>query len=209
MSVLPHLSVTVSWSAGPVMPRSPWWCWRWWWGADEDEVPQFGGSVVFPVDDVVCVESAGGVTAGDAAGAIAAFEGAADPSGDLPGGACSAERDPMVFEPRLEPCVTGQVAALRLAQRGAECERGVVRSGFEVHDDGGAVAVGPLGNLGVPAVFAETYERVGQGRERRRYLDAALACGGVVSSPFGDQRVEVRLQGGVDRCALQLGQPDT
>ena len=42
--------------------------------AEADEVPGVGGSVVFPVDDVVDLEVVGGVTAGDAAAVVAAFD---------------------------------------------------------------------------------------------------------------------------------------
>nr|WP_308204503.1 hypothetical protein [Mycolicibacterium goodii] len=46
-------------------------------GADQDEVGQFGESAVFPVDDVVGVQAAGGAAAGDHAAAVAMFQGAA------------------------------------------------------------------------------------------------------------------------------------
>ena len=52
---------------------------------DQHEVVQFGGAAVFPVPDVMGVQTAGGAAAGDRAGGVAVLEGAAQPAVDHPG----------------------------------------------------------------------------------------------------------------------------
>ena len=45
--------------------------------AYQQQVSELGGAAVFPVPDVVCVQTAGGAAAGNRAGPVAVFERAA------------------------------------------------------------------------------------------------------------------------------------
>ena len=54
-------------------------------GAYQHQVVQLGGAAVFPVPDVVCVETAGGSAAGNRAGGVAVLKGTAKPAVDQAG----------------------------------------------------------------------------------------------------------------------------
>ena len=54
-------------------------------GAEQHQVVQLGGAAVFPVPEVVGVQTAGGPTAGNRAHGVAVFERAAQPPVDQPG----------------------------------------------------------------------------------------------------------------------------
>ena len=54
-------------------------------GAYQHQVGQLGGAAVFPVPDVVCVQTAGGTAAGNRAGGVAVLEGTAKPAVDQAG----------------------------------------------------------------------------------------------------------------------------
>lgn len=54
-------------------------------GAYQHEVGQLGGAAVFPVPDVVGVQTAGGPAARNRAGGVAVLEGTAQPAVDLAG----------------------------------------------------------------------------------------------------------------------------
>ncbi|MDA4102933.1 hypothetical protein MMON44395_15255 [Mycolicibacterium monacense DSM 44395] len=85
-------------------------------GADQDEVVEVGGSAVFPVLDVVGVQSAGGFAAGDHAGAVAVFEGAPQAAGDQAGGASGANGLSVAFEPHFAGGVAAQVAPVGIRE---------------------------------------------------------------------------------------------
>ena len=54
-------------------------------GADQHQVGQLGGPAVFPVPEVVGVQTAGGPAAGNRAGGVAVLEGTAKPTVDQAG----------------------------------------------------------------------------------------------------------------------------
>jgi hypothetical protein len=81
-------------------------------GADQHEVVQFGGAAVFPVLDVVGVQTAGGPASGHPAAAVAVLESTAQPSVDGAGRASRPDHLPVAFEPDLAGGITGQVAAV-------------------------------------------------------------------------------------------------
>ena len=60
-------------------------------GADQDEVVEIGGAAVFPVPDVVGVQTAGGPAAGYHAAVVAVLESAAQSSVDGAGRASGAD----------------------------------------------------------------------------------------------------------------------
>jgi len=108
-------------------------------GAQGDEVPGVGGSVVFPVDDVVDLEVVGLVAAGDGAGLVAAQH---DEAGALRDHAlCATDRNRHVVseEHGREQPVAGDVLADRVGQGPPACVAGA-RVGVEVDVDAEPVA---------------------------------------------------------------------
>ena len=93
-------------------------------GAHQDQVGQFGWAAVFPVPDVVGVQTAGGAAAGHRAGAVAVLEGAAQPAVDQPGGAAGADDLAVALEPDFAGGVTGQVSAFGVGEQRAQMQRG-------------------------------------------------------------------------------------
>ena len=85
-------------------------------GAEQDEVVQLGGTAVFPVPDVVGVQTAGGATAGDRAHGVAVLECAAQPSVDQPRRAAGTDGLAGTFEPDFTGGITGHVLAFGVGQ---------------------------------------------------------------------------------------------
>ena len=85
-------------------------------------------------------------------------------------------------------------------QRRAEVQVADLLVDVEVHDHGGAMAVGSEVGGGVEAVLGHAHQRVGQGGERPGRLTVVA-----FALPVGDQRVEVGVQGGVDHRSVELG----
>ncbi|GAT14243.1 uncharacterized protein RMCT_1214 [Mycolicibacterium thermoresistibile] len=53
--------------------------------ADQYQVVEVGGAAVFPVPDVMGMQTTGGPATGHRAGPVAVFQGTAQPTADLPG----------------------------------------------------------------------------------------------------------------------------
>ena len=83
-------------------------------GADQHQVVQLGGAAVFPVPDVVGVQTAGGATTGHRAAGVAVLEGTAKPAADQAGRPPGADDLPVTFEPHFTGGITGQVSAISL-----------------------------------------------------------------------------------------------
>ena len=79
--------------------------------AYQHQVEQLGGTTVFPVPQVVCVQTAGGPTAGNRARGVAVLERAAKPPVDQAGRSAGADDLPVTFEPDFTGGITDQVSA--------------------------------------------------------------------------------------------------
>ena len=137
-------------------------------GAEQHEVVQLGRPAVFPVPDVVGVQTAGGPAAGHRAGAVAVLEGTAQPAADQPRRPPRADDLPVTFEPHLTGGITGQVSAIGLGEQRTQMQRSDALLDVEMHDHGGVLPVGPASHLGVPAGLDQTHERRAGARQRRR-----------------------------------------
>ena len=92
-------------------------------GAEEHEVGQLGRAAVFPVPDVVCVQTAGGSAAGNRAGGVAVLERTAQPAVDQAGRPPGADELPVTFEPHFTGGITGQVSAFGLGEQRTQMQR--------------------------------------------------------------------------------------
>ena len=135
-------------------------------GADQDQVGQLGGAAVFPVLDVVCVQTAGGPATGNRAGGMAVFQGAAKPSVDQPGGPPGTDDLTVAFEPRFTGGITGQVPTFRLRQQRAQMQGSDPLLDVHMHHHGGVVSVRAAAHLGVPAGLDQPQERLGGAGQR-------------------------------------------
>ena len=91
-------------------------------GAHQYEVVEFGGAAVFPVPDVVGVQSAGGATAGNHAAAVPVLQGPPQPSVDRSGRPPGADDLAVAFEPDFAGGVTGQELPLVVGQQRAQMQ---------------------------------------------------------------------------------------
>ena len=71
---------------------------------------------------------------------------------------------------------------------------------------GGVLPVWAAGGFGVPAGLDQPHKRLAGARQRRRLIGGARAIA-VIVFPLGDQRIPVRLQGGVELRGVR-GKPD-
>ena len=81
-------------------------------GAHQYEVVEFGGAAVFPVPDVVGVQSAGGATAGNHAAAVPVLQGTPQPPADRSGSPTGTDDLTVAFEPDFACAVAEQIPAL-------------------------------------------------------------------------------------------------
>ena len=88
-------------------------------GADQCQVPQFGGAAAFPVHQVVRVQGSGGPAAGHHAGAVAVFQRPAQPPIDGAGRSAGADHLSVPVKPHLARCITGQIAGIGIAEYGS------------------------------------------------------------------------------------------
>ena len=88
---------------------------RWWRpvvvGAHQREIVQFGGAAVFPVPEVVGVQTAGGPAAGNHAAAVTVLQRAAQPAADRAGRPPGTDHPAVALEPDLAGGLAEQVAA--------------------------------------------------------------------------------------------------
>ena len=81
-------------------------------GTDQHQVGQLGGPAVFPVPDVVRVQTAGGPAARHRARGMAVLQGTAKPAADHPRRPPRPDHLAVTFEPHLTRGITGQVLAV-------------------------------------------------------------------------------------------------
>ena len=91
--------------------------------AQQYEIVQFGFAAVFPVPDVMRMQSASGAAAGYRAGGVAVLEGTAQPAVDCAGGSAGADELPVAFEPHLAGGITGQVLAVGIGEQRSQMQR--------------------------------------------------------------------------------------
>ena len=85
--------------------------------AYQHQVDQLGGTAVFPVHDVVRVQTTGGTAAGNRARRLAVLERAAKAPVDLAGRSAGADDLDLAFEPDLTGGITGQVLTFGFGQQ--------------------------------------------------------------------------------------------
>ena len=112
-------------------------------GAQEHEVVQFSGAAVFPVLDVVGVQTAGRPAAGHRAGGVAIFQGTTQPAVDRACGAAGTDGLAVAVEPHLTRGVTRKVLALGVGEQRSQMQLRDTVFDVEVHDHRGALPVGP------------------------------------------------------------------
>ena len=88
--------------------------------ADQHQVGQLGQTAVFPMPDMVCVQTTYSPTTGDRARGVAVFERAAKPPADLAGRPTGADDFAVAFEPDFTGGITGQVSAFRVGEQRAQ-----------------------------------------------------------------------------------------
>ena len=136
--------------------------------AYQHQVGQLGGAAVFPVPDVVCVQTAGGTTAGNRARAVAVLERAAKPPVDQAGRSAGADDLAVTFEPDFTGGITGQVSAFGVGEQRTQMQRRGALLNVDVHHHGGVMPVRPAGRLGVPPGLHQAHERLDGARQRGR-----------------------------------------
>ena len=80
-------------------------------GAHQHEIGQVGGAAVFPVPEVVSVQTAGGPAAGNRAAAITMLQRAAQPAADRAGRPPGTDDPTVALEPDLAGGLAEQVTA--------------------------------------------------------------------------------------------------
>ena len=148
--------------------------------AYQHQVGQVGGAAVFPVPDVVCVQAAGGTTAGNRAGGLAVLERAAKPPVDLAGRSAGSDDLAVTFEPDFTGGITGQVSAFGIGEQRTQMQRGGALLDVEVHHHSGVMPVWPAGRFGIPSGLDQAHKRIEGARQRRRDIGCALAIGAIV-----------------------------
>ena len=83
-------------------------------GADQHQVVQLGKAAVFPMPDVVGMQTTSGATTGNRARAVAVLQGTAQPTADQPRRPPGADDLPVPFKPHLTGGITHQISALSL-----------------------------------------------------------------------------------------------
>ena len=172
----------------------------------QDQVGQFGEPAVFPMPNVVCVQSAGGATAWNRAGPVTVLECAAKPSADRAGRSAGTDDLTVTFEPDFTRGITGEVLAVGVGEQRTEMQCRDALSDVDVHHHRGALPVRAPGRLGVPAGFNQAHERISGVGHRPSLIRFSLAA--VIMLPLGDQRIEMGLQCGVERRRLVVAQGD-
>ena len=85
-------------------------------GTQQHKVGQVGGAAVFPVPDVVGVQTSGGPTTRNDARAVAVLQGAAKATIDHPGRPPRTDDLAITFKPDFAGGIAGQVTAVTVAQ---------------------------------------------------------------------------------------------
>src|SRR6516162_5409588 len=142
-------------SAGPVMMM-----------AEQHQVGQLGGAAVFPVPEVMGVQTTGGTTARYRAHAVAMLQRAAKPPVDQPRRPAGANDLAVTFEPDFTRGLTGQVSTFGVGEQRTQMQGGSALLNVDMHHDGGVLPVWAAGRLGVPASLDQAHKRLGGVRQR-------------------------------------------
>src|SRR6185312_6599176 len=89
----------------------------------QHQVVQFGEAAVFPVPDVMCVQTSGSSTTGHRAGRVAVLQSTTKPAADQPGRSAGANDLTVTLKPHFTGGITQQVPAVRLRQQRTQMQR--------------------------------------------------------------------------------------
>ena len=92
-------------------------------GAEEHQVRQLGCAAVFPMQDVVCMQTAGRSATRNRARGMAMLKRTAKPAVDQTGRPPGADDLAVTFEPHFARGITGQVSAFRLGEQRTQMQR--------------------------------------------------------------------------------------
>ena len=148
--------------------------------AQQHQVGQLGGTAVFPVPQVVGVQTTGGTTARNRAHAVAVLQGATKPPVDQPCHTAGTNDLAVTFEPDFTRGITRQVSAFGIGQQRTQMQCRSPLLDVDVHHHGGVLPVRAAGRLGIPARLDQTQKRLDGGRERGPLLRNALALAVIV-----------------------------
>ncbi|VAZ99828.1 hypothetical protein LAUMK35_04466 [Mycobacterium pseudokansasii] len=135
--------------------------------AQQHQVGQLGGPAVFPVTDVVGVQTTGGATARNRAAGLAVLQRAAQPPADQAGRSAGADEPAVTLQPDFAGGITAQVPAFGLGQQRTQMQRRGALGHVEVHHHRGVLPMGAAGCLGVPAGLDQAQKRLEGARHRR------------------------------------------
>ncbi|VBA47027.1 hypothetical protein LAUMK13_05760 [Mycobacterium innocens] len=135
--------------------------------AEQHQIGQLGGTTVFPVPEVVGVQTTGSAAPGNRARAVAVLEGAAKPPVDHAGRPAGTDELAITFEPNFTGGITAQVAAFGIGQQRTQMQRRGALGHVEMHHHRGVLPVGPAGHLGIPSGLHQTHKRLDGARQRR------------------------------------------
>ena len=93
--------------------------------AQQHQVVQLGGPAVFPVHDVMGVQTAGGPATRHRARGVAVLQRTAQPAADQPRRPPRPDRLPVAFEPHLTGGITGQVLAISIGEQRTQMQRAI------------------------------------------------------------------------------------
>jgi len=173
--------------------------------ADQRQILEFGGAAVFPVPQVLGMQTPGGPTPRNHACLVAMFQCPAQPAADRSSGPPGPDHSAVAFEPHLAGRIAQQESAIVLGEQRPQMQRCDAVLHVDVHHRGGALPVRAPRHLGIPAGLDHTHEGVdGVGKRRRLLADPVTV--GVVAFPVRDQSLTVRRQRGVDRRGLGVRQ---
>lgn len=86
-------------------------------------------------------------------------------------------------------------------------QRGDVFLDIEMDHHGGVLAVGPASGLNIPSRLDQPQEGIHGAGQQRPLMGPALAIA-VIALPLREQRIQMRLQGGVELGRLDMGKFD-
>ena len=190
----------------------------------QNQVGQLGRPTVFPMPDVVGVQTAGGPAPGNHAAPVPVLQSAAQPPVDRPGHPPGPDRLTAAFEPHLTGRIAGQILPIGLAQQRTQMQRGRRFVDIKVHHHRRVLAVRTPRDLGIPTGLHQPPKRLHRARKRPAPTGLApgvaslgvvfpafapSAAGGIpVAFPLGDQPVPVRGQRRLELRRLNVRECD-
>ena len=134
--------------------------------ADQHQVGQLSGAAVFPVPDMMCVQTAGGTTARHRACRTTVLERAANPPADLAGRSAGADDLAGTFEPHFTGGIASQVLPFGVGEQRTQMQRRGTLLNVDMHDHRGVMAVWPASGLGVPSSLDQAHKRLDRAGQR-------------------------------------------